>query len=86
MQYSYRIDKARGLFVTVGIALPNEDEDEDSTDEEGEEDDDERESQEVQNVNRNFRSPQAERATTIVISCKRLRTKSSGLASAIRKH
>lgn len=38
-QYSYRIDKARGLFVTVGVALPNDDEDEESEAEESEEPD-----------------------------------------------
>ncbi|KAJ2969546.1 hypothetical protein NUW58_g9964 [Xylaria curta] len=38
-QYSYRIDKARGLFVTVGVALPNDDEDDESNDEGGDDDD-----------------------------------------------
>lgn len=60
VQYSYRIDKARGLFVTVGMAVPNEDEDEDSTDEEGEEDDDEGDIEEAKEVNRDSRSLQAE--------------------------
>ena len=54
MQYSYRIDKARGLFVTVGITLPNEDEGEDGIDEEGEEVDDEGNSGEAKEVNRDF--------------------------------
>lgn len=58
-QYSYRVDKARGLFVTVGVALPDDDEEEESTDEEGKEDDDEGE--ESEEDNRDFQSLQAER-------------------------
>ncbi|KAK3386027.1 hypothetical protein B0H63DRAFT_523353 [Podospora didyma] len=50
-QYSYRIDRARGLFVTVGVALPNDDEDEESKDEEGEEDDEEGEQNQPSCVN-----------------------------------
>lgn len=29
-QYSYRLDKSNGMFVTVGVALPSDDEDEES--------------------------------------------------------
>ncbi|OIW28275.1 hypothetical protein CONLIGDRAFT_703167 [Coniochaeta ligniaria NRRL 30616] len=57
-QYSYMIDKASGLFVTVGVELPNDAEDEGSTDV-GEEDDHEGEGEEVKEANRDFRSLRA---------------------------
>lgn len=59
-QYSYRIDKAKGLFVTVGVALPNDDEDESDSD------DDDGEGEEAEEDNRYFRrlQLQAERDDT----------------------
>jgi hypothetical protein len=62
-QYSYRIDKARGLFVTVGIALPSDNEVEESEDEEDEEDveEDGDEGEEADEADRGFRSVQAGR-------------------------
>ncbi|KAK3904868.1 hypothetical protein C8A05DRAFT_42115 [Staphylotrichum tortipilum] len=54
-QYSYQIDKENGLFVTVGIPLPSDDEDEESEDEESEDEESE-EADEPEDV----WSPQAE--------------------------
>ena len=59
-QYSYKVNKARGLFVTVGVALPYDDEDEERENEDGKEDDSEGEAEEPEEANRDFRSPQAE--------------------------
>lgn len=59
-QYSYRIDKARGVFVTVGVALPNDHEDDETEDEEGEEENDEGKSEGPEEPNRDSRSLQAE--------------------------
>jgi hypothetical protein len=53
-QYSYRIDKARGIFVTVGVALLNDDEDEES-----EEDDDQAKREKAEEADRDLPSLQA---------------------------
>ncbi|KAK4042022.1 hypothetical protein C8A01DRAFT_33908 [Parachaetomium inaequale] len=49
-QYSYRVDKARGRFVTVGVALPSDDEDEESQDEESQ--DEESQDEEIEGHNK----------------------------------
>ncbi|KAL1903522.1 hypothetical protein Sste5346_000150 [Sporothrix stenoceras] len=59
------IDKARGLFVTVGVALPNDDEDK-SEDEgsNGEEDDDDGEGEVAEGAKRDSQTLQSERDDT----------------------
>ncbi|KJZ70766.1 hypothetical protein HIM_09850 [Hirsutella minnesotensis 3608] len=64
-QYSYRVDKTRGLFVTVGVALPSDDEDEESeAAEDGNEvrkgDDDENDAEEPEESGSGSRSSEAE--------------------------
>ncbi|EOO03074.1 hypothetical protein UCRPA7_1414 [Phaeoacremonium minimum UCRPA7] len=58
-RYSYRIDKARRVFVTVGVLSPNDGEDQtdESTDEDEEEDDDkdEGESEEPEEIDKDSR-------------------------------
>lgn len=57
-QYSYTIDKEKGLFTTIGIALPSDEEDDESLFEEGGEDEDKDE--EAEGLNSNSRSLQRE--------------------------